>query len=45
MCMSLPYSGQGKGLLNLLKQLPGFLWMLTTLLTRAIWLRVHRRMV
>ncbi len=45
MCMSLPYSGQGKGLLKLLKQLPGFVWMLIMLLVRAVWLRLRGRMV
>jgi len=45
MCMSLPYCGQGRGPLRLLKQLPGFLWLLATLLARALWLRLHGRMV
>ncbi len=43
MCMSLPYSGPGKGAPGLLRQLPGFLLMLATLLGRGLWLRLRGR--
>ena len=43
MCMSLPYSGPGKGALALLRQLPGFLLMLATLVGRGLWLRLRGR--